>query len=177
MCFVVKRIFSNCWVVFTLVVFTTFHCAGQGVIWTGPTISFVNNSVSDVDVLTDNVWLTRGSSRGLFNSFYEAGYTSLVSPAGTEWAYGQLADYASLTYTDWATCYGGPTALANNIVGTPVVLRLIAADIYIGIKFTSWGQRTGGFSYDRSTSAAVPEPSTVAIFAGGLLALVALRRK
>ena len=174
MFFVVKRISSNCWVVFTLVVLAAFPCAGQGVIWTGPTISFANNSVGDVDVLTDNVWLTRGPSRGLFNSFYEAGYTSSFSPAGTEWAYGQLADYASLTYANWET-WNGKNPLS--MLGQDAVLHLIQSDIYLAIRFTSWGQRTGGFSYDRSTSAAVPEPSTIAVFAGGLLALVALRRK
>jgi PEP-CTERM motif len=172
--FVVKRISSNCWAVFTLVVLAAFHCAGQGVVWTGPTISFTNNSVSDVDVLTANVWLTRGSSQGLFNSRYETGYTRLFSPADTEWAYGQLADYASLSYANWET-WNGQKPLT--MLGQNAVLHLITDDIYLAIRFTSWGQRTGGFSYDRSTSAAVPEPSTIAVFAGGLLALVALRRK
>ncbi len=174
MFFEVKKNSVNRFVVFMLVLFAAFQCAGQGVIWTGPTMSFTNNSVSDADVLTANVWLTRGSSQGLFNSVYETGYTRSFSPADTEWAYGQLADYASLSYANWETWNGQkPLTMVNK----DAVLHLITDDIYLAIRFTSWGQRTGGFSYDRSTSAAVPEPATVTILAGGLLALVARRRK
>ena len=160
--------------VLALAIFATFQSAGQGVIWTGPTISFTNNSVSDVDMLTSNVWLTRGPSQGLFNSFYEAGYTHSFSPSGTEWAYGQLTDYASLSYANWQTWNGNNPP---SMVGQDAVLHLIESNIYLAIRFTSWGQRTGGFSYDRSTPTTVPEPSIIAIFTGGLLALVAWRRK
>jgi hypothetical protein len=34
-----------------------------------------------------------------------------------------------------------------------MVLHLIADDVYISIKFTSWATgKTGGFAYERSTS-------------------------
>src|SRR5262249_3414888 len=70
------------------------------VVWSGPAVSFAEPGGSDPtlpssqDRLTDNVWLTRGFTQGLFNAKSEGGYTHNFSPAGTEWAYGQLSDYA-----------------------------------------------------------------------------------
>jgi len=38
---------------------------------------------------------------GLFNAAQETTYARYSSPIGTEWAYGTLANYSSLTYTNW----------------------------------------------------------------------------
>src|SRR5205085_969167 len=84
------------------------------------------------------------------------------SPAGTTWAIGALADYATLTYTDWETAGGGNPVL--NLPGKDLVVHLVAEDIYLSLKFTSLGGHfSGGFSYDRSTPAAVNNPPTVTI--------------
>src|SRR5882757_3488527 len=146
----------------------------QGVIiWDGPTINFThtNNAGTSVqDQLTPSVWLTRDLTQGLINSATETAYTHVFSPQDTEWAYGALADYASLGYADWETWNGGKPAF--NIVGQPAVVHLISENIYLSLTFTSWGGPGGAFSYDRSTPSAVPEPSVWAL--GGLAGLCTL---
>jgi len=140
-------------------------------IWNGPTITFTEppgangTQPSDQDRLTDNVWLTRGFSRGLFNAKTESFYNRFSSPVGTEWAYGNLPDYASLSFTSWADMSGRNPPL---MVGRDAVLHLIADDIYLSVRFLSWGGVGTGFSYDRSTPL-VPEPSAVSICMVGLV--------
>jgi hypothetical protein len=165
----------------------SFPARAQGtIVWTGPVLTFTNLPGSDwttqpenIDKLTGNVWLTRASKHGLFNALGEGGYTHNVSPAGTEWAIGLLANYASLTYTDWEACYGGQFSLASNIVTQGAVLHLITDDIYIGIQFTFWGGNGGGFTYERTTPLAVPEPGTggLALVGVGLLLRCTGRQK
>src|ERR1043166_4280588 len=125
--------------------------AGALEVWTGPSINFTNFSVSDVDQITPSVWITRGSRRGIYNAAVESTFATSLSPIGTEWAYGELTNYASLVYTDWEDWYGGPGNLPDAIVGHDAVLHIIPEDVYIGIQFTSWGVGTGGFSYTRTT--------------------------
>ncbi len=156
----------------------SFSVAAQGtIVWSGPTIAFTNTTVADVDQLVSDVWLTRSSSQGIFNTApgLENSYQTGVSPAGTQWALGQLANYAALTYSDWATCYGGQHNLANNIVGSDAVVHLVNSDIYLTVRFTSWGGNGGGFSYVRSTPTGTPEPNTAALLLVGILLPVAIR--
>ena len=158
--------------------------AQGSLVWNGPLITFTNLPGSDwtqaanQDHLTANVWLTRKTTRGLFNAASEGGYTHSVSPADTQWALGLLVNYSSLTYTDWETAYGGQFVLAGNIVGQNAVVHLITDDIYFGIKFTSWGGSSGGFTYERTTATAVPEPTAGALgILGGLSLLGTALRK
>ena len=129
-------------------------------IWTGPPISESNGNAPDE--ITDNVWLTRGSSQGLYNAVTESGFTHFLSPADTEWADGTTASYATLSYTDWNTwsknIHGGPP----NTVGVNAVLHLITDDIYIDITFTSWSPG-GTYSYQRSTPATGNTPPAVSL--------------
>ncbi len=134
----------------------TFTTTSVPIIWNGPTINFTKANFVDwtlpanQDQLTANVWLTRANTKGLFNIAQETGY-SLTSPADTEWAYGTLADYASLTYQPWVNWnVGNPPST----VGQEAVLHLISENIYLSIKFTLWSENVtggGGFSYQRST--------------------------
>jgi len=141
-------------------------------IWTGPTTTFTNLAGSNPglavnqDRLTPSVWITRASSQGLFNAKTETFFTHSLSPVDTEWADGTTANYSSLTYTDWdswvkAHCSGlscGPPFT----VGVNAVLHLISEDIYLDVRFTSWGGFGGGFTWQRSTPAA-NVPPTVSI--------------
>src|SRR6266850_8304353 len=92
-----------------LVAFSSPMTGPAATIWTGPTTNFVNIDGSDPtqaanqDRLTANVWITRGAFQGIWNAATEAGFTQFFSPQGTEWADGALADYASLSYTNWNT--------------------------------------------------------------------------
>lgn len=159
--------------------------AQGAIVWNGPLITFTNLAGSDwtqtanQDHLTDNVWLTRATSSGIFNAASEGFFTHNVSPADTEWAPGLLANYATLTYTSWEAAYGGPGILNSRIVGQDTVLHLITDNIYIGIKFLSFGGSGGGFTYQRTTIAPVPEPATSALAITGALALIGtvLRKK
>ena len=138
-------------------------------LWTGPTTNFVNLAGSNPalaanqDRLTPGVWITRGSTEGIYNAATETGFTHFFSPADTEWSDGTLADYASLSYVDWNTWaktdHGGPPGT----VGVNAVVHLINEDIYLSANFTSWGGDGGGFSWTRSTPAPADQPPTVAI--------------
>jgi hypothetical protein len=140
-------------------------------------IDFTNLAGSDPtqpasqDQITLDVWLTRGYTRGLFNAALESGYTSL-SPVGTEWAYGELGNYASLNYQTWVAWNGKSPP---SMVGQDAVLHIIPDDIYLAIEFTSWNIGSGGFSYSRSTPP-VPEPSAARLMLGGAAGLAGVGR-
>jgi len=143
-------------------------------IWDGPTTTFSKPSGADwtdpsyQDHLTDNVWLTRGATRGLFNIRVESSYAFFFSPADTEWADGSTTNLSGLTFFNWQAWNGSDPPAT---VGRDAVLHLITDDIYLNIKFTSWDVRTGGgFSYERAT--AIPEPSTAGLTLMGLGALL-----
>jgi hypothetical protein len=145
-------------------------------VWNGPLINFTNAPGSDPtlpasqDRLTLNVWLTRGSTRGLYNAAVETSYSSL-SPVGTEWAYGALPNYASLNYQDWVVWH---TNKPPSTVGRDAVLHLIPDDTYLAIRFTSWNVGAGGFSYTRS-SPPVPEPAAALLLFAGTAGIAAGR--
>jgi hypothetical protein len=127
-------------------------------LWDGPLITYNQptpdpTQVSNQDRITPVVWLTRATSKGLFNAYSETNAGTL-SPADTEWAFGTLTNYASLHYTNWLAWLNG--ASPTTLVGKQVMLHLISEDIYISIQFTSWSAGgSGGFTYQRSTSPAL----------------------
>jgi hypothetical protein len=148
-------------------------------VWTGPAVTFSKAASADQtlavnqDRLADHVWITRGSTQGLINAATETFYTHGVSPADTEWAYGDLSNYASLTYGSWEALYAHNSFAMTT---TPAVLHLISEDIYLSVQFNSWGQGLfggGAFSYTRSSPAAAPPPppppvlSAVTVLANG----------
>ena len=125
-------------------------------IWTGPSYNFSQpapdpTQATNQDRITADVWLTRATSKGLFNAVYETNATAL-SPTNTEWAFGTLTNYASLPYTNWLAWLNGKSP--TTLVGQPAVVHLISDDIYLSIQFTSWpAGGSGGFAYERSTPA------------------------
>jgi glucose/arabinose dehydrogenase len=146
-------------------------------VWTNTPIAFTNYPGSDPtlpssqDRMTPNVWLTRDSSHGPFNARVETTFTAYYSPADTEWANGTTANYDSLSYTDWYDWSKGVNPNPTSTVGVNAVLHLITEDIYLDIKFTSWGSHgTGGFSYIRATppnsppSVALTNPASGTVF-------------
>jgi len=124
------------------------------VIWNGPLITFTQptadpTQVSNQDRITPDVWLTRAASKGLFNAFAETN-ASAFSPLNTEWSLGALTNCASLHYTNWLAWLNGQSPVV--LVGQPVVVHLIADDIYLSLTFTNWvSGGKGGFAYQRST--------------------------
>ncbi len=75
--------------------------AHASTVWNGPTISFTHSTPTgnQVDHLTSSVTFTRSSSGGgLYNTNAEMGATAGISPKGTKWAIGLLANFNTLTY-------------------------------------------------------------------------------
>jgi|SRR5882672_3034131 len=102
-------------------------------VWDGPILSYTQpgrdpTQPANQDRLTPEVWLTRASSAGLFNARAESSFIRGSSPTGTEWAYGQLSDYSTLSYRNWEAWHGNnpPSSL-----GRDAVLHLISEDIYL----------------------------------------------
>jgi len=146
------------------------------IVWDGPTTNYTQPGTdptqpTNQDRLTPNVWLTRASFMGQFNARQESSFSNAVSPADTEWAYGQLTNHASLTYQPWRTWNG---TNPPSMVGQDAVVHLISEDIYLSLRYTAWGMiGSGGFSYVRSTPPP-PAPSTLAIWAPSTNGLVDL---
>lgn len=145
-----------------LVLITT-GTASSATVWDGPVVTFTEpaggsgSDPANQDRLTADVWITRNTLMGLYNAFSEGGYSHYYSPAATEWAYGNLADYGTLTYTNWEGMFGGNAGGGpNSTLNRPTVLHLINDDIYLQVTMMSWGiQGAGGFSYQRTTPHAV----------------------
>ena len=125
-------------------------------IWSGYDTEFAKPDRADwtlgqnQDRLTDAVWITRASSRGIFNIRTEDEYTKSFSPQDTRWAIGTTADLGSLVFDCWECIVGRPSLIT--FIG-PMVVHLVSEDIYIDIQFTQWtgGGAGGGFAYVRGT--------------------------
>lgn len=156
--------------------FAMCGAASGQMIWSGYDFSFEKPDFADFtlaqnqDRITDSVWITRGNAQGIFNIAVEPGYNS-SSPAGTLWAFGRAADYQSLTFDTWVATISSQPPL---MVDQDMVMHLVAEDIYIDVRFTSWtigGGSGGGFAYVRG----VPAPGAVGVLS--LAGCVALRRR
>jgi uncharacterized repeat protein (TIGR02543 family) len=130
--------------------------SGEESVWTGDVITFTKVDDADPtlatnqDRITDNVWITRDNAEGgqIYNLVLESASDKETSPLGTEWAEGDIANYASLTYTPFRTA----TVKPKDAVGKTFVVHLIQDNIYLSIKILSWStNKAGGFSYERST--------------------------
>ncbi len=135
--------------------FVAGFAARAATIWTGPLVTYNQPSPdptqpANQDRITPSVWLTRAASGGLFNAVSETAATN-TSPAGTEWAFGTLAHYATLPYTNWLAWLNGKSP--TTMVGSNIVVHLISDDIYVSFKFSFWASKgSGGFTYQRSTA-------------------------
>ncbi len=130
-------------------------------LWQGEMITFAKEDNADwtlaaqQDRITDNVWITRQNTSGIFNIAVETSNTdacSSAAPADTEWAYGSTEDISSLTFQSLGSLIG--CNFQNIVDDQNMVLHLITDDIYIDLKFISWSSGSGGgggFSYERST--------------------------
>ncbi|MEP1035499.1 choice-of-anchor D domain-containing protein [Ekhidna sp.] len=125
------------------------------------------------DRITDDVWITRGDSKGIFNIAQEEEYSnSNNSPVGTLWGYGAtgevgegggeccfeiaraalVIDIGEAFYSDWRDVVGGSPS-PDNIYS----MYLPDHDLYYDVMFTSWTEGNedgvppgGGFSYSRT---------------------------
>lgn len=132
-------------------------------IFTGAKTTFTKTDISDFNIevnqdrLTDNVWLTRANTGGIFNIKTETSFSGSSSPSDTEWAYGTTSNITSLTFGTMNEANIAQSTGLNNrpALNQDMVLHLITDDVYIDVKFLSWSQGRstgGGFSYERSTN-------------------------
>ena len=163
----------------TMTVAFSFAVGGNAVaqtVWTGFDHTFTKPLFGDPsapenqDRISDNVWLTRGNNRGLFNIQKETGYSDL-SPADTEWATDLIVansgkeiaatNWANLAFDNWVEAYeGGQMQLPGNLTGRNAVLHLITDNIYLDIQFTDWSIAAGSFSYERAVGTIMPPDAT-----------------
>jgi len=134
-------------------------------IWNGDFIIFEKESQSaweleeNQDRITNDVWITRKSSQGIFNIRQEDGYATDLSPMNTAWSFGTTAQIDDLSFLPWELAIGSnPIGALND----DMVLHLLQDDVYIDIKFLSWqgGGAGGGFRYQRATATVLNVEST-----------------
>ncbi|MFC2129173.1 T9SS type A sorting domain-containing protein [Bacteroidota bacterium] len=138
----------------------TFNNLEAQTTWTGSIVTFTKADNADwtieanQDRITSNVWITRASSKGIFNIVTETEYSTSSSPADTEWALGTTANIGSLSFQNFQAANGSDP---QSMIGQDWVLHLITDDIYIDIKFTAYsgGGTGGGFSYERTSDQSV----------------------
>ena len=130
-------------------------------VWTGANITFTKAPNTDAsqaanqDRITSSVAITRSTSGGeIFNALSESDATKNVSPRGTKWAVGDIANIESLTFSSFRSAVGSP----QDVVGKNLVMHIEAENVYLTVKFLSWASGggggnggSGGFSYERST--------------------------
>lgn len=149
--------------------------AKASTVWTGPVTNYTQPPPNDgttaaqQDQIMPDLWLTRAMRAPMFNAappYNETSYNGTTSPENTEWAMGNLSDYATLTYAPWPTVIGGESSgpdapLYENLPGQQLVCHIISDDIYFSIVFSAWAHGdVGGYSYARSTpDAALPAPT------------------
>lgn len=147
-------------------------------IWKGPLITYTQPAPdptfpANQDILTSHVSLTRGNplgggTGGMFNGITETSFAKFVSPADTEWAVGDLTNYASLTYSDWTTTGGGNPV--HTYPGEQLVVHLVSDDIYLSLQYINLPSGPG-FSYIRSTPVSNQAPSITITLSGNTLDL------
>lgn len=129
-------------------------------IWDGPKITFVKepgtdpNDEANQDSITPSVSITRANSGGeIYNILREEGFTKGSSPAGTEWAVGDISNIQRLSFSSFREAVGSP----KEVVGKSLVLHIIEEDVYLAVEFKTWAaEQNGSFSYERSTENTAP---------------------
>jgi hypothetical protein len=137
---------------------------GAPTFWTGPNTNYDQAVNGPNDVLVPGkVVLTRAFFHCLFNTVTET-LAGPGSPADTEWAFGNLSNFASLSYQPLYSYRNFDlSSVLVTVPPSPMVVHLVNEDIYLSVTFTRWPHGGGAFAYTRSTPAAVVAPPTVSI--------------
>ena len=126
--------------------------------YAGAAYTFVhNNHGSEVDTLSANAAITRGTQKGLYNPVTDASYDDSTSRNGSEgitgnieWngdGWNDLSNVTTRTYDSWLNTVNSPPGS----VGHEYVIHNTDDDTYYTLKFTAWqsSAQGGGFSYTR----------------------------
>jgi hypothetical protein len=152
-----------------MIALTACSIAHAATIWNGPNLTFTKSSTTPSDtILAGKVVLTRGNDDVLYNTAdpteARTNRPGPNGPADTEWAFGSLSNFSTLSYQSLESMRPSDSDLAALILNQPMVMHLINEDIYLSVKFTSWPRHhAGGFAYIRSTPPAVAVAPAVSI--------------
>ena len=104
------------------------------------------NDPSYQDYVTENVIITRGNNKPIFNYAVESwenleGGCSIPYPSGTEWAWGPTSDVDPNDYTAFIEMSG---CSPPNLVGSRVSMRIPGGgennqDLYYDVHLYDWG--------------------------------------
>lgn len=148
--------------VFLLLLSGVAQKTSAATLWTGANTNFTQSTSNFTDVLIPGaVSLCRNFSQWLFNPAGGDQGPAPGTPTDTEWAFGSLANYASLSYQSFDSLRNGD--LSSLLVGNPMVVHLINEDIYLSLTFSAWPQHGGFFAYTRSTPGTVASAPSVTI--------------
>jgi hypothetical protein len=140
---------------------TMFSAQAAPTLWTGPNTNYTQSAAHPEDVLIPGaVSLSRNFSHWLFNTNTDHFGASTGTPSDTEWAFGALTNFASLSYKTFDLYRNGDlSAVLVAVPPKPMVVHLINENIYLSLTFTAWPSGGGFFAYTRSTPALVaPSP-------------------
>ncbi len=99
------------------------------------------------DRITDNVYITRGDNKSIFNARTETTSSNNVSPADTEWS--RSGANKSTAFNPFHAMHGGNP---GSLIGDTITTHLITDDQYHEVVFSSFsgGNTGGGFAYTRT---------------------------
>ncbi len=141
--------------VFIFLITASSYSAKSQIIWNTGSTTFTKTAGGQQDCITAQTCLTRITV--LYNSMCETVSgnqgCSYPGPCNTEWAYGDITNWNTLTYRPLFTVNG---CTPTSMVGNPLVCHLIAENIYLQITFNSWTAGGGNFSYTRTTGSTLP---------------------
>ncbi len=116
------------------------------------------NLEANQDRISNDVWITRGNTGGLFNIVTDNSYNT--SATSIAWALGSTATADPNGYSaDLKQVLGD--GIGRTIIGTTLSLHLVNEDRYFDVTVSSWtqGGNGGGFSYTRQEVFSVSEIS------------------
>lgn len=128
------------------------HASAQTV-WSTGSYTFTKTAPFQQDCITPGVCLTRGSQSVLYNevteNYLDGDGNCDWTPGNTTWAYGNISDWATLTYQNLYDLNG---CTPPSMVNQPMVLHIMPDDIYLQLTFSLWaGSSSGNFTYTRTT--------------------------
>src|SRR5436305_6680693 len=108
------------------------------ILWMGTNITYTEPSAGAADILiAGKVSLARASSGPLYNpAAGELGSDFSTSPKDTMWAFGELTNYATLTYVTFASLHGATANfnLSSYLTNKQMVVHLTNEDVYVAVK-------------------------------------------
>lgn len=140
---------------FIVLFFVSFSFASVAqTIWNTGNVNFSQTAAGQYDAITPQTHLGRTT---VLNNFVcqnvSGGQSCSFNVCNTQWAYGSIANWNTLTYNNLYTVNG---CTPPDMIGRPMVLHLLSENIYLQVTFNSWTAGSPSFSYTRTTGSTLP---------------------